>query len=619
MKKYTILAATLLFAVVGCQNDIDNLSVKPAEKVTLKATLEQPVGTRTTLDEDLNVLWSENDAIVVIGATDPENPVVYDLYSGEGTDRAAFVGDAVEGDVKAAVYPARFFDENSSGDVDGNTFYVPVVIPTTQKAVLNNMPENANLAVAVGNDVFEFKNVMGLLKLQLYGTAARPIKSIQIAAFEALAGNGVVTIDGENEPTLEFLDNISKVITLELPENTVISADEANPTVVYAVVPAGAFAGGLTVSVASDQARVLLSNNRTTVDNTVARSTVQAMPAADVRFTFYLDQLANTYVVEPNGSIDIGPFRPDGKLVGHVKSGGYSAQYAFTAITNQNPRGTVTNYVNYAKYNANEYEGNVLVVARDQDNVALWSWMIWQTDEPQDIELKNGVIIQDRNLGAICAVPDDKVANVSETYGMRFQFGRKDPVFNASTNKIETSPEVGTTDYVTKNPIAFITPLDTTLAEHQDWLGDWKWEGDRTLWNVNKGLYDPCPAGYRVPDGGTGSFWVTLDFKTNALKTFGEKTADAAGYFADDLGYWFDVTNDAEKPLYIPRGSYYDPSPTLYTGGIYWCYPSVLMTKGGYYGRCFRVTYSTKSGNSVSNSTTSQRAYAGFVRCQKIQ
>ena len=40
MKKVLILAAVALLSVVGCQNDIDNPSVKPVEKATLKASIE---------------------------------------------------------------------------------------------------------------------------------------------------------------------------------------------------------------------------------------------------------------------------------------------------------------------------------------------------------------------------------------------------------------------------------------------------------------------------------------------------------------------------------------------------------------------------------------------------
>ncbi len=623
MKKVLILAAVALLAVVGCQNDIDNPSVKPVEKATLKASLEQPVAaTRTSLDGELSVLWSAGDQIAVVGSSAPENAVVYDLVAGEGTNGGAFEGDAIADALKAAVYPASYFDTESMGEESSGTFYLPVVIPDVQEGVVGNMPNNANLAVAVGDGALEFKNVMGLLKLQLFGTAERPIKLIQIAANEPLAGKAVVTIDG-NDPSLEFTDNITKVITVTLPENTVISADEANPTVVYAVVPAGAFASGLTVSVMSDQARELLSNNRTTVDNAVARSVIQEMPAAEVRFTFYKDQLANTYIVEPSAVIELGPFRPDGKLIGHVKSGGYNSPRYYTMISGQSPTGQeIKNYVNFCQFTAPANEGVRILEAKDADDNILWDWIIWITDKPEDVTLKDGkTVLMDRNLGAVCALPKDTVVSYGENWGLRFQFGRKDPVFNASTNLIDTSPEVGTIEYVMQHPAAFIHPLDTTLAEHQQWHGDWMWEGQLKLWDgPEKTIWDPCPAGYRVPEGGTNSFWATINFKNNALKEWdGNSTEDAAGYFADLRGYWFNVTADAEKPLFMPRGSYYSGNDgKAYTGGWYWCRNDVLMSAGYYRGRLFNVSYTTSGGNVVTNSSNGNRATGGFVRCQKI-
>ncbi len=623
MKKVLILAAVALLTVVGCQNDIDTPSVKPVEKATLKASLEQPVAaTRTSLDGELSVLWSAGDQIAVVGSSAPENAVVYDLVAGEGTNGGAFEGDAIADALKAAVYPASYFDTESMGEESSGTFYLPVVIPDVQEGVVGNMPNNANLAVAVGDGALEFKNVMGLLKLQLFGTAERPIKLIQIAANEPLAGKAVVTIDG-NDPSLEFTDNITKVITVILPENTVISADEANPTVVYAVVPAGAFASGLTVSVMSDQTRELLSNNRTTVDNAVARSVIQEMPAAEVRFTFYKDQLANTYIVEPSAVIELGPFRPDGKLIGHVKSGGYNSPRYYTMISGQSPTGQeIKNYVNFCQFTAPANEGVRILEAKDADDNILWDWIIWITDKPEDVTLKDGkTVLMDRNLGAVCALPKDTVVSYGENWGLRFQFGRKDPVFNASTNLIDTSPEVGTIEYVMQHPAAFIHPLDTTLAEHQQWHGDWMWEGQLKLWDgPEKTIWDPCPAGYRVPEGGTNSFWATINFKNNALKEWdGNSTEDAAGYFADLRGYWFNVTADAEKPLFMPRGSYYSGNDgKAYTGGWYWCRNDVLMSAGYYRGRLFNVSYTTSGGNVVTNSSNGNRATGGFVRCQKI-
>ena len=620
MKKVLILATAVLFAVVGCQNDIDPASVKPIEKATLKASLEQPVNaTRTALTEGNNVLWCAGDQIAVVGSSAPENPVTYTIIAGEETTDGAFEGDAIADELKAAVYPASFFDTESFGEQIDGTFYLPVVIPDVQEGVIGNMPNNANLAVALGTDKFEFKNVMGLLKLQLYGTSERPIKLIQIAANEPLAGNATVTIDG-NDPVLEFTDNTTKVITVTLPEGTRISADPAAPTIVYAVVPVNAFTLGLSVSVTSDQNPAYLSLNRTLVENTIIRSTIQEMPAAEVRFTFTKSRLANTYIVEPNGTLELGPFRPDGKLLGHVKNGGYNSPRYYTVISGQSPAVTLTNYTNYCKVVAGEYEGTRIIQARDADDTVLWTWNIWITDTPQDITLKDGTVLLDRNIGAICAVPADTVAGHSETWGLRFQYGRKDPVFNISTNNIKTSPEVGTVEYAIHNPQMFIQAVDTTEAEHQRWNGDWHWEGDLDLWSgAEKTIYDPCPAGYRVPVGGSSSFWATLDFKSNALKEWAGETADASGFFPVQYGFWFNVTGDPEKPFFMPFGSYYSGTNlTLYKGTMYWCYNNVSMTGGWYRGRMFYLSYSTSSGYAVSNSANGNRANAGFVRCQKI-
>ena len=81
-------------------------------------------------------------------------------------------------------------------------------------------------------------------------------------------------------------------------------------------------------------------------------------------------------------------------------------------------------------FRSKEGKGNVLLAAFDADGKILWSWHIWLTDNP----CKNlhyvadaKILIMDRNLGAVSADADNQ-----DSYGLLYQWGRKDPFIGAA-------------------------------------------------------------------------------------------------------------------------------------------------------------------------------------------
>ena len=147
--------------------------------------------------------------------------------------------------------------------------------------------------------------------------------------------------------------------------------------------------------------------------------------------------------------------------------------------------------------------GNASIAVRNSKGVILWSWHIWCTEEGWEdhIYANNAGTMMDRNLGATSATPGDVGA-----FGLLYQWSRKDPFLGACTNSVDTfalstgSWSVGysfnTTDLAEENPMTFMA----------------HWSGDKTRWQTSKSAksqYDPCPSGYRVPDGGKDGFWET--------------------------------------------------------------------------------------------------------------
>ena len=148
--------------------------------------------------------------------------------------------------------------------------------------------------------------------------------------------------------------------------------------------------------------------------------------------------------------------------------------------------------------------GNASIAARNSKGTILWSWHIWCSEEGWNdhIYANNAGTMMDRNLGATSAIPGDIGA-----FGLLYQWGRKDPFLGAcakststlaaSTGNWNTISGSKTIDWAEENPMAFAS----------GWIGgNVPSEGWHTIESV-KGLYDPCPVGYRVPDGGEYSIW----------------------------------------------------------------------------------------------------------------
>ena len=157
--------------------------------------------------------------------------------------------------------------------------------------------------------------------------------------------------------------------------------------------------------------------------------------------------------------------------------------------------------------------GNALVAVKDATGNVLWSWHIWcVSDGIQEIEYARGAgIMMDRNLGATRAS-----ANTYTSYGLLYQWGRKDPFLGSSNisqpiepqNTLESFHEVpssegGTVSYSVAHPTTFI------LEESSS--GDWLQQADNSLWSTVKTIYDPCPFGWKVPYGGDLNVWATAN------------------------------------------------------------------------------------------------------------
>ena len=196
-------------------------------------------------------------------------------------------------------------------------------------------------------------------------------------------------------------------------------------------------------------------------------------------------------------------------------------------------------------------EGNAVIAAKDASGEILWSWHIWFTDQLEGQEYYNGAgTMMDRNLGATSATPGDVGA-----LGLLYQWGRKDPFLGSSSisssttakstiswpSPVSTNSSRGTVSYVTANPTTFVTADSSS-----DY--DWHYSSrNNTLWTTSdktKSIYDPCPAGWRVPDGGSSGVWSkalgsSSSFTQSSLYNSSNKGMNFSGKFGSASTIWY--------------------------------------------------------------------------------
>ena len=203
--------------------------------------------------------------------------------------------------------------------------------------------------------------------------------------------------------------------------------------------------------------------------------------------------------------------------------------------------------------------------------------------------------MMDRNLGATSATPGDVGA-----LGLLYQWGRKDPFLCSSSissstvakstitwpSAVFTNSSSGTVSYVIANPTTFV------MASYPyDWHYSFR---DNSLWTTSestKSIYDPCPSGWRVPDGGDNGVWSkalgsSSYFRESSLYDSANEGMNFSGKFGSDQTIWYPAAGlrdcDKDRLGSGGYGGYWSASP--YDDDVYFL--SVYDNGDVYPSRC---------------------------------
>ena len=196
---------------------------------------------RTSLDENKSVIWSQGDQVSIFGKTGFH--YCYNLKSGENTTSATFgfvetVGSSPRVDMNYAVYPfkaSNSIDDNKELSLDLSTW-------STQIYTEGTFPQG--LAVMTGkssNLNFPFYNAQALVRIRLNSVVpgSYSISSISLTS-GSTALNGPAVIDlTEDKPALKFTGDLPEHMTNMLNcENPVLLVEETH---FYMLIPAGVY------------------------------------------------------------------------------------------------------------------------------------------------------------------------------------------------------------------------------------------------------------------------------------------------------------------------------------------------------------------------------------------
>lgn len=242
MKKLSILlGSALVMLTAGCTKDATK-DVAPSDKVTVfEMNIEGEADARTVLDGH-DVLWSEGDCVAING----QKATVADEYVGTKSARfeVAGVGDAPY----RVIYPAEAYNNDGTITVSEIQEYAP-----------NSFAQGAAVMVGYGETTaIRLQNLYGLVKITINKEGDERIQSVTLHSNNLEAMTGTFTVDYATAA----MTPLAGMDFVKVVSNAGIDYDAEGKAVIYIAVPAGTYAKGFTVKVATDNGTMSRSANK---------------------------------------------------------------------------------------------------------------------------------------------------------------------------------------------------------------------------------------------------------------------------------------------------------------------------------------------------------------------
>lgn len=293
--------------------------------------------------------------------------------------------------------------------------------------------------------------------------------------------------------------------------------------------------------------------------------------------------------VDYNGNVITSPYIED--VSGEASSAQLSiadTDSVFTDISLAN--GTVGKYLKFKIASVPATGANGVLSVKDVSGVIMWSWHIWVwADDLSPVEITNNTGVKYKILPVNLASKWDDTAK-TKIKNWFYQFGRPNPMLCPSTyNYGRDHASYGALSYAAantalniqtgiKNPATFYF---NSSSDNYVWFQT-NSNNTYNLWdaactstgnsdnNVVKTIYDPCPIGFKMPNGNAftyfstsnmiGSFNNGLYLKRNADDTIGvffpmsgfRRYSDGSLYYIGSSSYvWFSSAKSTSNVYHL--------------------------------------------------------------------
>lgn len=613
MKRILFAAIAASAMIVACQKTEENFEQSDAHE--LHASIEADGASKTVLDENNNVRWSEGDQIVAFMKTSLGLKYqLKDSYIGETSGYFSKVSSGASDDLGAgmewdhivAYYP---YAESIKCAKSGDNYQISVILPTEQTYAPDSFGNGSWPMVAVSNDNdITFKNVCGGMKLQLKGTQKVVAIKLEGKNSEKLSGAATVTAytDGETKPAITMASGASTSVTLDCGSGIQLNQSAATEFII--ALPPVLFSKGFTVTVTDD------SGNPYTVEtdkaNTVLRSSLLVMPDFKLDASSGDDSGGEGEEIIPVGTVTVS--RTSLTL---------TTRFSYELTAKITPIDATDQSIVWSSDNASVVtvdqsgvlttlsSGTAVITAEAGGVTGTCTIKVIAptTREVKDYEVDGisygkGIVIGDViwapvNCGYEPASGDYK----GYPYGKLYQWGRKYGQ-GYSTSYDASVPEIveGPISAINGQKDIYSNTFFTASESPYDWTSPQKDD----LWNSGtednpvKTEYDPCPEGWRVPT------YTELDRLNNSYSSFITVGYQKGRYFCGDYTYL-----DNAPQVFFPaagRRSYTDglANSRGNNEGNYWS-----SRPNNYY------AYGLTFGSSNVYMSYGSRAYGFPVRC----
>ena len=618
MKKKILSAIAICAALFGCQKN--EFSETQSSGVELHATIEDDAFTKTVMDENNNIRWSEGDQLVAFMKTslglkyqikDAYVGKTFGYFSKVSSGSSDDLGAGMKWDHNVVYYP---YSTSVECEKSGSNFTLNVALPSEQTYAPESFG-NASfpmVAVSEDNDI-TFKNVCGGMKLQLKGT--QKVKSITLQGKnnEKLSGAAIVMAytDGETEPAITMASTASTTVTLNCTE--AVQLNESTATEFIITLPPATFTKGFTATVTDDADKTYTVE--TDKANTVLRSSILNMPAVN---------LGTSEGGESGGNEPEGDIIPVAAVKLNQTNLALPPRFTYTLTTKISPIDATDQTPEWSSDNPTvvtvDQSGvittmsagtaNISAVAGGVAGICTITVIASTTREPIDYEVDGvsygkGIVIGDViwapvNCGYEPATSDSK----GYPYGKLYQWGRKYGQ-GYSTSYDATVPEI------VEGPITAANgqkdSYSNTFFMAPENPCDWASPQTDVLWNSGteenpkKTEYDPCPEGWRVPT------FAEIDKLNNHCSAWLTVGGQKGYYFSGEYTYL-----DSVPSIFLPaagrRIGHSANDAARNSCGFY--YSSLISNVYGYH-----LTFDSSSGFYIQVYTGGGRSNGFSVRC----